>query len=272
MMTEQQVKDRFAEALQRIKEARPLIHQITNFVVMNDTANVTLQVGALPVMAHAVQEVAQMAGIAGALVLNTGTLEADWIEAMIVAGKTARERGIPVVLDPVGAGATDYRTETDLRILEQVRPTIVRGNPGEIAALVGAGGQVKGVESVGELDDPLSVAQTAAEAWSATVAMTGARDLVTDGKRSIAVDNGDRWLTTLTGTGCSSTTMVACYAAAEGDGVIAAAAGLAHLGLAAEIAAAEAKGPGSFKVALHDAIYNMTPELLAEGARVKCLG
>lgn len=260
------------EILARLREHRPLVHQITNFVVMNDTANVTLQVGGLPVMAHAREEVEEMVALAGALVLNTGTLAPAWVEAMIKAGKRAKQRGIPVVLDPVGAGATRYRTDTDLRIIDEVGPDIVRGNPGEIAALVGAGGEVRGVESVGALDNPEAVARLAANAWRATVAMTGARDLITDGERVYGVDNGDRWLTTLTGTGCSSTTMVAAYAAVEPDYTLAATGALAHLGYAAQVAALEAKGPGSFKVALHDAIYNVTAADLAENARIVQLG
>jgi len=128
------IQTRAGDILRRLREQKPLVHQITNFVVMNDTANVTLQVGALPVMAHAPEEMEEMVSLAGALVLNTGTLERPWIDAMITAGKHARLRGIPVVLDPVGAGATSYRTDTDLLIIRDVGPDIVRGNPGEIAA------------------------------------------------------------------------------------------------------------------------------------------
>lgn len=266
------INARVGDVLRRLREEKPLVHQITNFVVMNDTANVTLQVGALPVMAHAPEEVEEMVGLAGALVLNTGTLDRAWVEAMVRAGKRARMRAIPVVLDPVGAGATRFRTDTDQRIIHEVGPDIVRGNPGEIAALVGAGGEVRGVESVGALDDPVAVAKLAASAWNATVAMTGARDLITDGHAVLGVDNGDRWLTTLTGTGCSATAMVAAYAAVESNYVLAAAAALAHLGCAAEIAAKDATGPGTFKVALHDALHNMTPGMLAENARVIELG
>jgi len=262
---------RLGEALANIRQQKPLVHQITNFVVMNDTANVTLQIGALPVMAHAKEEVVEMVSLAGALVLNPGTLEPDWVEAMVLAGKEAQRLGTPVVLDPVGAGATTYRTESNLRILAAVKPTVVRGNPGEIAALVGAGGEVRGVESVGDLEDPLQVARTAAQTWSTTVAMTGARDWVTDGEQAIAVDNGHQWLTTLTGTGCTSTTMVGAFAAVEPDAVVAATAALTCLGYAAELAAKQARGPGSFKVDLYDTLYNMTAEQLSAGARIEVL-
>ncbi len=270
-MTNQALAQQIGQALDKIRETKPLVHQITNYVVMNDTANVTLQVGALPVMAHAKEEVAEMVQLAGALVLNPGTLEPDWVEAMTTAGEAAKARGVPTVLDPVGAGATTYRTETNLQLISHVQPEVVRGNPGEIAALLGVGGQVKGVESIGDLDDPPAVARHAAKAWSTTVAMTGVRDYVTDGDRAVAIDNGNQWLTTLTGTGCTATALTGAFAAVESDFVVASAGALACLGYAAELAAPEAKGPGSFKVALYDAIYNLTGEQLTQGAKVEWL-
>ncbi|MEW6048014.1 MAG: hydroxyethylthiazole kinase [Bacillota bacterium] len=267
----QEVRSRAAEALRKIRSQRPLVHHITNLVVMNDTANVTLHVGALPVMAHAREEVADMVGMAGALVINIGTLEPNWVEAMRIAGRRANERGIPVVLDPVGAGATPYRTETARSLLRDVRAAVVRGNSGEVGSLFGTGGVVKGVESVGGVEDPGALAQGASRAWGAVVAITGKRDIISDGTRTLGVDNGHRWLITLTGTGCMATTMVAAFAAVEPDYLVAAAAGLACFGLAAEVAAREARGPGSFKVALFDALYNMTPEELERGAQIEVL-
>ena len=271
-MNAAEVRRRAAQALEAIRSRRPLIHHITNFVVMNDTANVTLHVGALPVMAHAKEEVADMVGMAGALVLNIGTLTPDWVEAMLVAGRRANERGIPIVLDPVGAGATPLRTESGRRLLSELRIGVVRGNAGEIGSLFGTGGVVKGVESLGGVEDPVSLAQEAARAWRTVVAITGKRDIVSDGGRVLGVDNGHPYLTTLTGTGCMSTTMVAAFAAVEDDGLVAAAAALACFGLAAERAAQEARGPASFKVALFDALYNLKPEELETGARIEVLG
>ena len=130
-------------ALDRIRQTHPLVHHITNMVVMNDTANVTLHVGALPVMAHAAEEVADMVNLAGALVLNPGTLTTEWVESMLIAGRRANERGVPIVLDPVGAGATRFRTESNLRLLNELRIAVLRGNAGEIGALAGAGGEVR---------------------------------------------------------------------------------------------------------------------------------
>src|SRR2546422_9787476 len=142
------------QTLREVRERKPLVHQITNYVVMNETANATLALGALPVMAHAREEVEEMVGLAGALVLNIGTLSAPWVEAMLAAGRAANAKGVPVVLDPVGAGATGYRTETARRILDEVDVAVLRGNAGEVATLVGVAAEVRGVESMGAGGDP----------------------------------------------------------------------------------------------------------------------
>lgn len=265
------LNERIAELREQVRQQRPLIHHITNFVVMNDTANVTLHIGGLPVMAHDREEVAEMVAMAGALVLNVGTLSPDWIEAMLIAGKRANELGIPIVLDPVGAGATSLRTASNRRLLEELRVAVVRGNSGEIGALAGMGGVVKGVEAVVEADDPVAAAQKLAQQYQTVVAVTGKRDIVTDGSRVLAVDNGHEWLKTLTGTGCSATTVIAAFAAIERDYVLAAAAGLACFGVAAELAAPQAHGPASFKVAFYDAIYHLSAEQIRAGARVTSL-
>jgi hydroxyethylthiazole kinase len=280
------INQQIASALARIRDRRPLIHHITNLVVMNDTANLTLHLGALPVMAHAVQEAAEMTGNADALLLNLGTLTPERAEAMLLAGRAARAHNIPIVLDPVGAGATRLRTETALRLLRELKIAVVRGNAGEIASLsaVSGGGRdadvelapiassqlprVKGVESVGDAGDPLVLARSAAGRFASVVAITGARDVLTDGERALGVDNGHRWLTTITGTGCMATTAIAAFCAVEPDPLIAAAGGLACLGLAAERAAQCAHGPASFKVALLDAVYHLTADDLAERARI----
>ncbi len=254
--------------LELIRANRPLVHHITNMVVMNDTANVTLHVGALPVMAHAPQEVAEMTGLAGALVLNIGTLTSEWIESMLIAGHRANERMVPIVFDPVGAGATKMRTESSLRLLRELQVAVLRGNAGEIGALAGAGGEVRGVESIRGLDDPSATAMTLAGQYKTVVAITGVRDILSDGGRVFGVDNGHALLSTNTGTGCMSTAIIGAFCAVEKDYLIAAAAALACYGLAAEMAAKEAKGPASFKVALLDNLYNMTPVLLAEGAKI----
>ena len=260
------------ELLRRIRTTHPLIHHITNMVVMNDTANVTLHVGALPVMAHATEEVAEMVQLASALVLNPGTLTPSWVDAMLIAGRTANARGIPVVLDPVGAGATTLRTRTNLRLLQELDIAIIRGNAGEIGALTGVGGEVKGVESVGGPADRVQVARDAARAWRCVVAITGRQDVLSDGRRTLVVDNGHPWLTTLTGTGCMATTVIAAFAAVADDPLVAAACALAYYGYAAQCAATHAHGPASFKSALFDTLFRLTPTELAKGVRVREVG
>ncbi|HUQ22512.1 MAG TPA: hydroxyethylthiazole kinase [Gaiellaceae bacterium] len=251
-----------------IRERKPLIHNITNYVVMNETANAILALGALPVMAHAQDEVRDMVGLAGALVLNIGTLSEDWIEAMLLAGAAANERQIPVVLDPVGAGATAYRTNTAKRILEAVHVTVLRGNAGEVATLAGIAAEVRGVESVGGAGDPGEVAREAARIFGVVAAVTGPIDHVSDGERTAAVSNGHELLAAITGTGCISTALTGCFLASKEDAFEAAVEALVALGVAGEDAAADAKGPGSFHVALYDALAGLQPSTLSGRALV----
>jgi hydroxyethylthiazole kinase len=260
---------RAAALLTRVREQKPLIHHITNMVVMNDTANATIQLGGLPVMAHAVREMAEMSSAAGALILNIGTLTPDQIDAMLLAGKQANEQGTPIILDPVGAGATTLRTEAAHNLLRNLSIQVIRGNAGEIGAVSGMGGTMRGVESIGSDAAPEEMARHTARTHGAIVAITGKRDIVSDGTRTLGVDNGHRWLTTLTGTGCMATTAIAAFAAVARDDYLAAtASGLAAYGLAAELAAPHARGPGTFRAAFLDALYHLTPEQVAEGARI----
>jgi len=253
-----------------IRERKPLVHNITNYVVMNETANAILALGALPVMAHAKDEVREMVGLAGALVLNIGTLSEDWIEAMLLAGTAANERGIPVVLDPVGAGATAYRTNTARRILEAVDVSVLRGNAGEVATLVGVEAEVRGVESVGGGGgDPAELAREAARTLGVVASVTGAVDHVSDGERAAAVSNGHELLAAITGTGCMSTALTGCFLAGRDDPFEAAVEALVAFGVAGEDAAAEAKGPGSFHVALYDALAALDPASLTARAKVE---
>ncbi|HUX37698.1 MAG TPA: hydroxyethylthiazole kinase [Rectinemataceae bacterium] len=257
-----------ASVLERVRERSPLVHQITNFVVMNDTANLTLAIGALPVMAHAKEEVADMVGAAGALVLNPGTLEPDWVEAMLIAGKRANELGVPIVYDPVGVGATPYRNETGARFLAELKLAVIRGNSGEIGALAGAGGLVRGVESIEGVADPVGVARSLAAKSGAAVAITGKRDILSDGKRVFGVDNGHEMMKTVTGTGCMSTAMIGAFCAVEKDSLVAATAALVCYGIAGEMAARRAKGPGSFRAELLDALYALRRADIEAAARI----
>ena len=255
--------------LRSLREQKPLVHQITNYVVMNETANVTLALGALPVMAHAREEVEEMVGLAGALVINIGTLSPHWVDAMVAAGRRANARGTPVVLDPVGAGATSYRTETAKRILGEVDVTVLRGNAGEVATLVGVEAEVRGVESIGVGGDPAELARAAAKTLQVVASVTGPVDHVSDGETVLAVANGHELLGAVSGTGCMSSALTGCFLAAKPDEPLAAAAeALAAFGVAGEDAARDAKGPGSFHVNLYDALAALDPDTLDGRARI----
>jgi hydroxyethylthiazole kinase len=256
------------ESLRLLRERRPLIHQITNYVVMNETANATLAIGALPVMAHAREEVEEMAAIASALVLNIGTLSPHWVDAMLAAGRAANTHGIPVVLDPVGAGATRYRTETAKRILEEVDVTVLRGNAGEVATLVGVQAEVRGVESIDAGRDAGALAREAARTLGTVVSVTGPVDHVSDGETVIAIANGDPLLASITGTGCMSSAITGCFLAVAESPLAGAAEALVAFGVAGEDAAREAKGPGSFHVGLYDALAALDPATLDARAKL----
>jgi len=252
--------------LAAIRERKPLVHQITNYVVMNETANATLAIGALPVMAHAPQEVEEMASAASALVLNIGTLSDEWIEAMIAAGLAANAAGMPVVLDPVGAGATEYRTDTCRRLLDVLELAVVRGNSAEVATLAGRPAEIRGVEAIGANGGP-DLAREAARSLGCVVAVTGPVDHVSDGETVNSVANGHELMATVTGTGCMSTAITGCFLGVQPHALTAATGALVAFGVAGEDAAESAKGPGSFHVALYDALYALDPETLDSRAR-----
>ena len=256
--------------LRTLREHKPLVHQITNYVVMNETANATLALGALPVMAHAGEEVEEMVQLASALVLNIGTLSEHWVDSMLLAGVAANGRGIPVVLDPVGVGATEYRTATARRILDLVDVTVLRGNAGEIATLVGAQAEVRGVESISTGLAPAQLAQEAARRLGVVASVTGPVDHVSDGERVLSVANGHELLAAVTGTGCMSSAITGCFLAGKPDEPLEAAAeALAAFGVAAEDAAAGAGGPGTFHARLYDALYALDVVALDGRARIE---
>jgi hydroxyethylthiazole kinase len=257
------------EVIAKVRSQRPLIHHITNFVVMNATANITLCIGALPVMAHAREEVEEMVGAARALVLNLGTLWPEQVEAMILAGRRANQRSIPIVLDPVGAGATRFRTESAHRLLKELSIAIVRGNLAEIASLVGLDAKISGVESMGSTGDAAVVASQFAKKFGCVAAVTGSIDVVTDGVRLMRVANGHPMMAAVTGTGCMATSVVAACAAVEKDAMIATVAALAAYGLAGELAAEKAQGPGTFQTYLFDAVAGLTEDALRAGMRIE---
>jgi hydroxyethylthiazole kinase len=256
------------EQLSRIRTKKPLIHHITNMVVMNDTANITLAIGALPVMAHALEEVEEMTSIASSLVLNIGTLTSEQISSMLLAGKHANNSNIPIVLDPVGAGATQLRTESSLRLLSELKIAVLRGNAAEIGSLVGVASETRGVESISIAGDPQTIAQQAAKKFHCVVAITGARDYVTDGEIVASIDNGHPLLASITGSGCMSTSLIGAFLGVESHALQATTAALAAMGVAGENAAVHAKGPGTFRSHLLDAVAALDNDTLNQRSKV----
>lgn len=255
--------------LARVREAAPLVHNITNYVVMNNTANALLAVGASPAMVHAVEEVEEFTAISRALVVNIGTLSPPWVDAMRLAASRARSGGIPWVLDPVGAGATTYRTSVAAE-LAALHPTVIRGNASEIMVLAGSiGATGKGVDSVHATETALAPARALARASGALVAMTGAVDYVTDGTRVVAIENGHPLMARVTGLGCTASALVGAFLGANTDPFAATVAALATLGVAGEMAAARSRGPGSLQVELLDALYCLDQPTLDGHARVR---
>lgn len=273
--------DLSAVLLAAVRKQRPLVHHLANFVTMQAVAGATRAVGALPVMAMAGDDAEEVAAAADALVLNLGTPTPERLEVMFAAGRMATVRGIPIVLDPVGAGATRYRTVAAGRLLDELRVTVVRANPGEAAALLGRSGFVRGVESAVESAGPAGAGDVAAMAAAlarergCVAAVTGACDHVADAGRILVVENGHPWLAAIPGAGCMVTGVIGAFCAAarsvpDGAGpLLAAASALACFGVAAEIAAGHARGPGTLAPALLDALYNLTPDQLRQTARVR---
>jgi hydroxyethylthiazole kinase len=261
------ISEHSARALGELRARRPLVHNITNYVVMDFSANALLAIGASPVMAHAIEEVTEMVALAGALVVNIGTLSERWIEAMFAAGREARHRGVPVVIDPVGAGATRLRTETAVRLIEELRPAIVRGNASEILSLARAGGATRGVDSTRGVDEASLTAQELARRWDTVVAVTGAEDFVTDGRRALRVQNGHALMSRVTGTGCVASAITGAFAAVVPDAALAATVALVVYGVAGELAAKGTPRPGTFRTRLIDALDEVSPEMVAAAAR-----
>ncbi|HEY5955869.1 MAG TPA: hydroxyethylthiazole kinase [Polyangiaceae bacterium] len=257
-----------AEDVAQIRHISPLVHNITNYVVMNVTANALLAIGASPVMAHAVEEVEEMAGIAGALVLNIGTLSTHWIDAMLLAGSVARARGIPIILDPVGAGATHLRTRVTLQLLADLSPKILRGNASEILALVSNEGGTKGVDSVHQVDDAILAGKQLAERYGCVVSISGKVDVIVDSTRIARVDNGHPLMARVTGSGCIATVLTGAFAAINGSAFDAAVHAMALSGICGEMAAKDAPGPGTYSVRFLDALHSVTERQLHDMQRL----
>ena len=259
------------QSVEAIRGQAPVIHNITNFVVMNSTANALLALGASPVMAQAEEEMEEMVGIASALVLNIGTLSQDWVKSMFRAAKFAQQRGLPVILDPVGAGATSYRTRTAQQLLEAVRPAIIRGNGSEILALAAVSGQgrTRGVDSTQASGDALAAAKAIHDQCGAIVCISGATDYVVGGPQVLRIHNGHPMMTRVTGLGCTASALCGAFAAVNPDYAQAAAQAMAVLGIAGEMAAEKAEGPGTLQLHVLDALYRISRADLVQRLRME---
>lgn len=251
-----------------IRQQSPLVHNITNYVVMNTTANALLALGASPVMAHAVEEVVDMVNIAGALVINIGTLSERWIQAMSLAAMQANQQGVPIILDPVGVGATAYRTTTANKLLAAAQPAIIRGNASEISALAQTGAKTKGVDSLESSDTAVAAAQQVSTSRQCVVCISGTTDYIINGENMIRIKNGHPMMPKVTGLGCTASALCGAFAAVNPAPLMAAAHAMAVMGIAGELAAAQADGPGSFQMRFLDALYNLTETEIASRLNV----
>jgi hydroxyethylthiazole kinase len=254
--------------VEAVRDRGPLVHNITNYVVMNSTANALLAAGASPVMAHAVDEVADMVAIADALVVNIGTLSPPWIEAMHLAMRSAAQRATPIVLDPVGAGATPYRTAAVDELIADVAPTIIRGNASEIMATATAGATTRGVDSSALSSSALDAARTLATTTGAVVVVTGATDLVVSAEGTVALHGGHPLMARVTGLGCTTSALCGAFAAVQPDAALAAAHATAVSGIVGELAAERAEGPGTLQLHLLDRLHDLTSAQVSARLRV----
>jgi hydroxyethylthiazole kinase len=275
MNMEKKLVKQIANILETIRAEKPLIHHITNYVTVNDCANITLAIGASPIMADDPGEVEDIVSISSALVLNMGTLNERTIKSMLKAGKKANEKKVSVVFDPVGAGASELRNKTAKQILNEVKISVLRGNMSEIRFIAGLGATAKGVDA-SETDlqsgpeAGRSVAETVAKKYGCTAAVTGATDILSDGHQTILICNGTKLLSNVTGTGCMCTSLAGAFCGISHDSLLAAAGGVLCMGIAGEIAAEKAAemGSGSFHTAIIDAVSKMTASTLEEKAKI----
>ncbi len=258
--------------LEKIRAQKPVVHHLTNWVTIYDCANVVKVLGGSPVMAHAAEEVAQMAGRAGALVLNIGTLTVEFVEAMKLAARSANARGIPVILDACGTGATALRDQKTLELLKEVKINLLKGNASEIARVSGEEVVTRGVDAAPVDRNLPELARNLARERHLTVVITGKVDLVADASRIFRVKNGPPLLAQVVGTGCMATSVIGAFAAVEADLAKAAAAALVCFEVAAEAAAEKAAGPGSFKERLFDCLFHLDQKTLRRRQRVEACG
>lgn len=267
------------DLLAKLREEKPLVHHITNYVTVNDCANITLAIGASPVMADDINEVEEMVSMASSLVLNIGTLNERTIHSMLAAGKKANGLNIPIVLDPVGVGATYYRTETAKRLIQELNISVIKGNISEISTLYGMDARTKGVDaeengdvSENDIQSKIEIAKKLASNLNCVIAITGAIDIITDGTKVYTVENGDAIMSRITGTGCMCASLIGSFCAVSSNALEGALAGILSMGIVGEIAKEKIgishKGTGSLKVEIMDGIYNLNKNIIAKRGKV----
>ena len=259
------------DLLEKVREISPLVHHLTNWVTIYDCASITRAFGALPVMAHAKEECYAMAMLSSSLVLNIGTITSSMLDSMILAGKGANQMGIPIVLDAVGVGSTKYREDAVLRILDEVKISVIKGNASEIARLAGKKVKTRGVEASSVNFDLTEIAKKLAKERKMAVVITGKEDIVADKNRTYLVHNGDKMMGAVVGTGCMATSVIGAFAAIEKDYGFAASTALSCFGVAGELAGKKSSGPSSFKTFLIDEAYNLTSEKIREMEKIEIL-
>jgi hydroxyethylthiazole kinase len=256
--------------LEKIRANKPVVHHLTNWVTIYDCANIVKVLGGSPVMAHAKEEAAEMARIASSLVLNIGTLTPEFVQAMKIAAKSANEKGIPVVLDACGAGATRLRDKKCFELLSETKIDIIKGNASEIARLSGELVKTKGVDAGRVSKNMASIARELARRRKCTVVVTGKQDIVTDGKKLYIIKNGHPMMTHVVGTGCMAASAIGAFAAVERDLLYAASCALTCFEIAAECAVRLSAGPGSFKERLFDCVFSLDRRTIEKMQKVEC--
>lgn len=251
-----------------MRQERPLVHVVTNFVTMNDVANAVLALGARPVMAHALEEVSEITRAARALVLNLGTPSPERVNAMLRAARTAGAARVPIIFDPVGIGASKFRTRAASRILRAARVSIIRGNADEIATLAGSARKQSGVDASDAPFDRVETANRVAKKFKTVVALTGTTDFISDGARVVQIQNGHTWLEKISGAGDMVSALTGAFAAVEEDGWVATAGALVAFGIAAECAGENLRGLGTFRVSLFDALGNLDSQTIVRKAKL----
>ena len=257
-----------ASILNAIRNNSPLVHNITNYVVMNNTANALLSVGASPVMAHSLDEVEDIISISSSLVINMGTLSELWVESMIKAGKKANELKKPIVFDPVGVGASSYRTKVAKEIIEKISPSIIRGNASEIMVLAKLSSVTKGVDSTAKTVEALDGAIQLSKELNNTVVVSGETDYIVTRDKVSSINNGSELMSKVTGMGCTATSVIGASVAVEDDVHEAAVFSMALMGVAGEIAESKSNGPGSFQISFLDTLASVNSKIISDSARI----